>query len=120
MAALHVASPDTRVAERHSLLRAAAGSQRFGRLLIHDFVNKADTGRGIQFCRRAGGSVFVAFRGIDSTVVVRREDFLMAFETPVPVRTAALHYLERIAARSVGPLCRLGTARAGTRPCTPP
>lgn len=116
-AALPPADQEARTAEKRSLIEAMAASKRFGSLMIHDFVNVVDTNRSIQFSAVTAdapdGSAFVAFRGTDSTLVGWKEDFMMAFETPVPAQTAALQYLERIASRQAGPLRLAGHSKGG-------
>ncbi|MBO4298504.1 MAG: DUF2974 domain-containing protein [Clostridia bacterium] len=106
-----------RAADRRALLDAMATAPRFGRMAFHDFVNEVDEARGIQFAAVTAdapdGSRFVAFRGTDSTIVGWKEDFMMAFETPVPAQAAALQYLERLAARTEGPLRLAGHSKGG-------
>ena len=43
------------------------------------------------------GTVYVAFRGTDETIVGWREDFDMALKSPIPSQTAARLYLRHIA-----------------------
>ena len=111
--------PDAKehVRERVGLLERMAASNRLSGLMLHDFVNEVDTARSIQFSALTAdspdGSVFVAFRGTDSTLVGWKEDFMMAFETPVPAQTAAAAYLERVAAVSAGPIRVAGHSKGG-------
>ena len=106
------------VANRVLLFSRMAQSNRFGGLMLRDFVNEVDMARNIQFSAVTAdcpdGSVFVAFRGTDSTLVGWKEDFMMAFETPVPAQAAAVAYLERAAAGAKGrPLRAAGHSKGG-------
>ena len=103
--------------DRSQLVVRMARSNRFGGLMLHDFVNEVDTARNIQFSAVTAdcpdGSVFVAFRGTDSTLVGWKEDFMMTFETPVPAQAAAVAYLERAAAGANGPVRVAGHSKGG-------
>ena len=103
--------------DRAELIRRMAASKRFGGLMLHDFVNVVDTARNIQFAAVTVddplGGAFVAFRGTDKSLVGWKEDFMMAFETPVPAQTAAVRYLSQIAARTRGPLRVAGHSKGG-------
>lgn len=59
------------------------------------------------------GTHYVAFRGTDSTIVGWREDFNMAFESPVPAQSAAVKYLTEAAALTSGPLILGGHSKGG-------
>ena len=102
---------------KRSLLGAMASTRRFGQMLFHDFVNVVDEAKSMQFSAvtvdAPDGSSLVAFRGTDSTLVGWKEDFMMAFETPVPAQAAALEYLERVAAATTGPLRVAGHSKGG-------
>jgi hypothetical protein len=59
------------------------------------------------------GTHYVAFRGTDSTIVGWREDFNMAFESPIPAQSAAVKYLAEAAAATTGPLIIGGHSKGG-------
>lgn len=100
-----------------ALLYAMANSERFGGMRLHDYVNEIDEERIIQFSALTAeledGSVFVAFRGTDSTLVGWREDFHMSFESPVPAQVEAVAYLRRQAERTERPLRVAGHSKGG-------
>lgn len=102
------------------LLTKAAEHPRFADLALHSFVNEVDPERDIQFSAVTAdlpdGTRFVAFRGTDHSIVGWREDFTMAFESPVPAQTAALSYLER-AAEAGKPLRIGGHSKGGNLAC---
>ena len=103
--------------QREALLRRMAATNRFGGLMLRDFVNEVDTARSMQFSAVTAdcpdGSTLVAFRGTDSTLVGWKEDFMMTFETPVPAQIAAAAYLQRAAASAAGPLRVTGHSKGG-------
>lgn len=104
----------------YALLERAAEYPRFEDVTLHSFVNEVDPERDIQFSAvtadLADGTRFVAFRGTDHSIVGWREDFTMAFESPVPAQTAALAYLERAAEDGL-PLRIGGHSKGGNLAC---
>ena len=110
--------PDTVFARQwRSLLDAAANTVRYGSIRLHDFVNVVDDQREMQFsavtANLPDGRTCICFRGTDTSIVGWKEDFTMAFETPVPAQMEALTYLERIALRTVGDLIITGHSKGG-------
>ena len=105
------------VHECRALLSAAAMTERFAGIRMHDPVAVTDQDRDMQFAAVTfdlpDGTHFVAFRGTDSTIVGWREDFNMAFESPIPAQTAAIEYLQDIAAKTEGPLIIGGHSKGG-------
>ncbi len=99
------------------LLRAMAGTARFGGIRLSRFVNIVDAAHGIQFsaltCDVGQTGRVVCFRGTDATLVGWRENFVMAYECPVPAQRAACFYLERVAAGTDAPLILLGHSKGG-------
>jgi len=102
------------------LFVCAAQTRRFGDMALHSFVNEVDPQADIQFSAVTAdlkdGTRFVAFRGTDQSIVGWREDFTMAFESPVPAQTAALTYLEK-AAGAGKPLRIGGHSKGGNLAC---
>ncbi len=79
------------------LFRMAAASKRFSSLPLAHFVNIIDDETVEQFSAVSffpdDESVFVAYRGTDDSITGWREDFRMAFQTPVPAQKRAEEYL---------------------------
>lgn len=79
------------------LLRMAASSTRFSSIPVAHFVNVIDDETVEQFSAISffpnDDSVFVAYRGTDDSIIGWREDFRMAFLTPVPAQKRAEEYL---------------------------
>ena len=105
------------VHECRALLSAAAMTERFAGVRMHHPVAVTDQDRDMQFAAVTfdlpDGTHYVAFRGTDSTIVGWREDFNMAFESPIPAQTAAVKYLNEAAALTSGPLIIGGHSKGG-------
>lgn len=112
-------APDGSVydAQWHQLIFIMADTVRFGHIRLHDFINTVDDARGIQFSAVTAdlpdGQRCVCFRGTDSSLVGWREDFTMAFESPVPAQMEAVTYLERAAIQAPGGLYVVGHSKGG-------
>lgn len=78
--------------------RAAADSERFGKLLMSDYVDILDEEEQIQFSavtfRLDKDTAFIAFRGTDSSLVGWKEDFMLSFEK-IRAQEEALQYVRR-------------------------
>ena len=104
-------------AEDVKLFRLAAESARFGQVRVSAFARRLEEGEGVQFAalcfELADASRFVAFRGTDGTLVGWKEDFNMAFSSPVPAQRLAADYLRYIAALDDAPLRLGGHSKGG-------
>ena len=60
-----------------------------------------------------GGTLAVAFRGTDDSLVGWKEDFNMAFRYPVPAQHAACEYVCAVARLWRGPMVLLGHSKGG-------
>jgi len=105
------------VHEIRAMLSAAAMTERFAGIGMRHPVAVTDQDRDMQFAAVTfdlpDGTHYVAFRGTDSTIVGWREDFNMAFESPVPAQSAAVKYLNEAAALIDGPLILGGHSKGG-------
>ena len=105
------------VKDSRALLSAAGMTERFSELRLHHFVSHTDPDRDMQFAAVTfdipDGTHYIAFRGTDNTIVGWREDFNMAFESPIPAQAAAIDYLTRVAGEVVGPLIVGGHSKGG-------
>jgi len=85
------------------LLSLAAKSRRFGGIRIKYFMEHTDTAAEKQFAAMTflldSHNAFVAFRGTDNTIVGWRENFNMAYMTPVPSQTESAEYLRNVIGR---------------------
>lgn len=85
---------------RYELWLAAEGTPRFGDVKLTRFVSRFQPEREKQFAAAAfdlGAWDAAAFRGTDATLVGWKEDFNMAFASPVPSQTDAVAFLEACA-----------------------
>ncbi len=92
---------DTRFEKvNRELAEAMADSRRFAGVHLFDYVNIVDAQWEIQFsaitCVFENGFVYIAYRGTDETLIGWKEDFNMAFMTPVPAQQKAVQYLNRM------------------------
>ena len=105
------------VHEIRAMLSASAMTERFAGIGMRHPVAVTDQDRDMQFAAVTfdlpDGTHYVAFRGTDSTIVGWREDFNMAFESPVPAQSAAVKYLNEAAALTDGPLILGGHSKGG-------
>lgn len=98
------------------LFRMAAYSKRFSEIPLAHFVNVIDDETVEQFSAISffsdEDSVFIAYRGTDDSITGWREDFRMAFLTPVPAQKRAEEYLLN-AAKGVENICVGGHSKGG-------
>lgn len=82
------------------LLRACADSERFGDIVVTDYVNTVSQERSIQFCaatfRLCDGTRFIAFRGTDSSLVGWKEDFEFSYMKQTAAQAEAVRYVDRM------------------------
>ena len=98
------------------LLQAAAESERFGNLMLSDYVNIVDGETKMQFSAVVidlGERRFLSYRGTDNTVVGWQEDFAMFSHFPLPSQEQALRYFEQAAARYDGHFILGGHSKGG-------
>lgn len=83
-----------------SFVAALASSPRFRDVRITNYIDELDFKNEKQFSAVTyllpNGDAYIAFRGTDSTFVGWKENFNMAFITPVPAQTSAYTYLESV------------------------
>ena len=85
------------------LFFALANSLRFRDIKVVFYVNKIDNKTEKQFSAITylmdDGSAYIAYRGTDSTFIGWKEDFNMAFISPVPAQEEGVAYLSAVADR---------------------
>ena len=83
------------------LARQMAASARFGSMQLRGYRAELDSALQMQFSAvsavLADGTVYVAFRGTDDTIVGWKEDFNLAFLPVVPAQQKARDYLTEAA-----------------------
>ena len=99
------------------LLRVLADSPRFASLSLFRPVSRLDAATQTQFSALTvctdDGTICVAFRGTDNTLVGWKEDFNMGFVRPVPAQTLSVQYLTEMAGLLNGPLITAGHSKGG-------
>lgn len=99
------------------LLRAMGESPRWRDLRVGEYVDEFDAETTKQFSacvfELGDGTLYVAFRGTDSSIVGWKEDFTMAFRRPVASQEAAARYVTDIAGRWAGPIMVGGHSKGG-------
>ena len=114
---LLIESPDNSFIPRRNAFYAMADSVRFGETRMHHFAAITDEETSMQFSAVCldlpDGTMVVAYRGTDNTLVGWREDFNMAYQTRVPGQEAAGYYLTQAAKATDRPLRLVGHSKGG-------
>ena len=99
------------------LLTAVAASPRFREIKVMGYVSHLDRQQEKQFSamtfRLAPRLSYVAFRGTDGTVVGWKEDFNMAFRSPIPSQEEAIRYLTQAGRHCPGEILVGGHSKGG-------
>jgi hypothetical protein len=99
------------------LLTAVAASPRFRDIKVMGYVSKLDKAQEKQFSamtfRLAPRLSYIAFRGTDGTVVGWKEDFNMAFRSPIPSQEEAIRYLTQAGRHCPGQILVGGHSKGG-------
>lgn len=113
----HYFSDQPDAVRNRKLLAACAASPRFRDIGIAYYEQDFDETREKQFCAMTffigADTAYLAFRGTDATLVGWKEDFNMAFLTPVPSQEAALNYTLSVAKLVRGKLMLGGHSKGG-------
>lgn len=100
-----------------ALVERMLEGKRFGEIELNFYVNIVEEKWETQFsaitCRLDDKTIYVAYRGTDETLIGWKEDFNMAFASPVPAQECAVMYLEGAAERLSGPLYLGGHSKGG-------
>ena len=102
---------------RERMFEVMADCARFSECRMHHFIALTDPEREMQFSAMCldlpDGTMAVAFRGTDNTLVGWKEDFNMAYQPVVPAQEAAAYYLKRAAEINDRPLRLVGHSKGG-------
>ena len=111
------ASSRCRVPSDLELLKAAAETERFGRVGLCAYQDILNPEEETQFAAITflleDGTAFLAFRGTDSTLVGWKEDFNMTFQESIPAQRLAKEYVQRFASITKAPLWLGGHSKGG-------
>lgn len=99
------------------LFTALAASPRFRNISVRGYTEQMDIEKEEQFAavsfQVTPSLCYVAFRGTDASLVGWKEDFNMAFQTPVPAQTASVQYLTEAAEHCSGRILTGGHSKGG-------
>ncbi len=100
-----------------ALMERMLAGKRFGSMKLNYYVNFIEKKWETQFSAVTffldDGTVYVAFRGTDETIVGWKEDFNMAFLSPVPGQEYSVSYLNTVADKIRGPFYLGGHSKGG-------
>ncbi len=103
--------------ENEQLFYAAAQSPRFCDIELNCYTAQTENAIEKQFSAMTyylnDGTVYIAYRGTDSTFVGWKEDFNMAFMDSVPAQQSGVRYLQQIAAKTGAPMRVGGHSKGG-------
>ena len=103
--------------ENRALLTGMLQGKRFRDMKLNYYVNVIEEQWETQFSAVTffldDGTAYVAFRGTDETIVGWKEDFNMAFLSPVPGQAFGVRYLKDVASRFRGELYVGGHSKGG-------
>lgn len=103
--------------ENRALFEAMLHSRRFRNVKINNYINIVEPEWETQFSAVTfmpeGSEVYVAYRGTDETIVGWKEDFNMAFQTPIPGQAYAVKYLHMVAEKIPGSFYVGGHSKGG-------
>lgn len=99
------------------LVENMLAGRRFSNMRLNCYVNIIEEQWETQFsavtCILDDGTVYVAYRGTDETIVGWKEDFNMAFLSPVPGQAYSVKYLNSVATRLHSPFYVGGHSKGG-------
>ena len=99
------------------LLKKLAVSERYRDLVLSDFVNIVSKDQAEQMsavtCQVGDGTVYVAFRGTDNSLIGWKEDFLLAYTSQTSGQKHAAEYLSKVGLHSNLPLRVGGHSKGG-------
>lgn len=100
-----------------ALMKGMLAGKRYRGLKLANYVNVIEKEWETQFSAVTftleDGTVYVAYRGTDETIVGWKEDFNMAFLSPVPGQEYSVRYLDSVAENIPGPFYVGGHSKGG-------
>lgn len=103
--------------DNRALFEKILSGKRFGTVGLNYYVNEIDKEKDTQFSAVTfaleDGSLYVAFRGTDETIVGWKEDFHLAFSKPVQGQLSSVEYLNFVGAQGQKKLYVGGHSKGG-------
>lgn len=94
-----------------------AKSERFGEVILTDYINKVDVEQEKQFSAITmllpNKLIYVSYRGTDNTLIGWKEDFNMSFSSHVPSQKDSVKYLDEIVKKYSGNIIVGGHSKGG-------
>ncbi len=103
--------------ENRALFEAMVSGHRYRSLRLNCYINLVEKEWETQFSAVTffleDGTIYIAFRGTDETIVGWKEDFNMAFLSPVPGQSYSAKYLNIVAGKMHTPIVVGGHSKGG-------
>lgn len=103
--------------QNRALVAGMLGGKRFRQLRLNSYINIVEKEWETQFAAVTflldDGTVYVAYRGTDETIVGWKEDFNMAFCAPVPGQEYSVSYLNMVTKQIRRPFYVGGHSKGG-------
>lgn len=103
--------------ENRALFEAAVAGRRFCNMRLNCYINVVEKEWETQFSAVTyileDSTLYIAFRGTDETIVGWKEDFNMAFLSPVPGQAYSVKYLNMVMGRLYKPFYIGGHSKGG-------
>lgn len=94
-----------------------AKSERFGEVILTDYINKVDVEQEKQFSAITmllpNKLIYVSYRGTDNTLIGWKEDFNMSFSSHVPSQKDSVKYLDEVVKKYSGNVIVGGHSKGG-------
>ena len=101
----------------HRFYRSIKRNPRFAVTRMSAAEERFDISQQTQYAAETfqlpDGTLLVAFRGTDDSLIGWKEDFNMAFQYPVPAQRSASAYLDMVARLWEGPIILVGHSKGG-------
>lgn len=109
---------DTRFEKQNrELFAGAVSGRRFANMRLNCYINMIEKEWETQFAAVTflleDGTIYVAFRGTDETIVGWKEDFNMAYLSPIPGQSYSVKYLNMVMSRLHCPFYVGGHSKGG-------
>ena len=100
-----------------TLLAKAAKTKRFAGVRLLGYLNRVNKDEETQFCALSflldDGSLFIAYRGTDDTLIGWKENFNMSFMDAIPAQLSAVEYLNAAGGVTAGRINVGGHSKGG-------
>lgn len=103
--------------DNRALFEAMLAGRRYRNLRLNCYINMVTVEYETQFAAVTylleDGTLYIAYRGTDETIIGWKEDFNMAFLNPVPGQSYSVKYLNMVVSRLKNPFYLGGHSKGG-------